>query len=114
MQPSSLMTTPVTISRPGTSTGTDALGRPIPGTATTRTTVCRLVRKQTMTPDPNTDGLLVTITTVYCPSGTGLRDDETLTVAGKDYEVLGAPEVLTTPYGPGYEAATVRLIEAAS
>ena len=108
------MTTPVTISTPGASAGTDILGRPIPGTATVRATRCRLVRTATDTPDPNTDGLLVSTLAVYVPAGTGLTDADTLTVDGDTYQVLGAPELLTGVYGGGYEKATVRLVQDAS
>lgn len=114
MQPERLMTTPVTISTPGASTGTDILGRPIPGTATVRATRCRLVRTATDTPDPNTDGLLVSTLAVYVPTGTGLTDADTLTVDGETYQVLGAPEILAGVNGGGYEKATVRLVQDAS
>lgn len=111
MQPSNLMTQAVTISSTTVSGSVDILGRQARSAATTRTTVCRLVRKETMTPDPNVEGLLVSTTTVYVPAGTALKDSDTLTVGGKSYQVLGAPEVLTSPTG-GYERATVRLVEA--
>lgn len=108
------MTTPVTISTPGASTGTDILGRPTPGTATVRATRCRLVRTSTNTPDPNTDGLLVSTLAVYLPAGTGVTDADTLTVDGDTYQVIGAPEILAGVYGGGYEKATVRLVQDAS
>ena len=108
------MTVPVAISSPGASAGTDALGRPIPGAPTVRTTVCRLVRISTTTPDPNVDGLLVSTLAAYLPSGTGLTDADTLTVAGDTYQVLGAPETLVGAYGGGYERAAVRLVQDAS
>ena len=114
MQPERLMTTPLTISTPGAVTGTDALGRPTHAAATTRTTVCRLVRTSTDTPDPNVDGLLVSTLVAYVPVGTGLTDADTLTADGLTYQILGAPEVLSTPTGAGYERATVRLVQDAT
>jgi len=114
VQPERLMTTPVTISTPGTSTGTDILGRPTGGTPSVRATRCRLVRTATTTPDPNVDGLLVSTQAVYVPVGTGLTDADTLTIDGATYQVLGAPEQLSGVYGGGYEKATVRLVQDAS
>lgn len=114
MQPSGLMTTPATIASTTTTASTDILGRQVRSAATTRATVCRLVRKDTAVPDPNTDGLLVSTTTVYLPAGTGLLDSDLITVAGDIYQVLGAPEVLVAPFGGGYEKATVRLVENAT
>ena len=114
MHPSRLMTTPVTISRPAAPTGTDVLGRPIPGPPVQRATTCRLVRRTTSTPDPNVDGLLVAVLEVYLPLGTALSDADTLTIAGAAYQIIGMPEVLTTPAGQGYEKATVRLVRDAA
>lgn len=114
MLASTLMTTPVTITSTPLSDEVDILGRRTRGTATARATRCRLVRTNTSTPDPNVDGLLVSALTVYLPQGTGLTDSDTLLIDGTTYEVLGAPEVLITPNGAGYEKATVRLIQDAS
>lgn len=108
-----MMTTAVTITSRTATGSADALGRPT-FTTSTRASVCRLVRKSTSTPDPNTDGLLVSTLSVYLPQGTGLKDSDRLTVGSEVYEVLGDPDAPTTPDGRGFETATVRLVKDAT
>jgi len=114
MDPSGLMRTPVTIASTSATASTDILGRPVRSAATTRTTTCRIVRENTMTPAPNVEGLLVSTTTIFLPHGTGLKDSDTVTIGTKTYQVLGAPEVLVAPSAGGFEKATIRLVEDAT
>ena len=114
MQPDRLMTTPLRIYRTVEGAAEDVLGRPVRDEDTYYSTTCRLVHKQTMIPDPNVDGLLISVLNLYAPLGTGMVDSDRLVANGRTYQILGPVREVTAPHGAGYETATVRLIEDAT
>ena len=114
MRPDRLMTTPLRVYRTVDGASEDALGRPLRDEDTYFDARCRLVHKQTMIPDPNVDGLLITVLNLYVPHGTGLVDSDRLVADGKTYQILGPVREVVAPHGGGYETATVRLIEDAT
>jgi hypothetical protein len=107
MFPASLMHQPAVIIRQQEST-LDALGRPTMSEDYRTSTVCRLVRRETDQVDPNVDGLLVTVTNVFLPTGTDIAESDRLLVDGVEYTIIAALEHLSSPFGGGYIKATVR------
>jgi len=114
MQPERLMTTPLRIFRTSETAQVDDLGRPLRDEDTYYTTVCRVVRKQSMIPDPNVDGLLVSVQVVYVPLGTPLRESDRVVAGSVTYQILGPVTDVTAPRGGGYRKATIRLVEDAA
>lgn len=116
MAPGDLMTTTVTITRSQPVTwDTDRLGRPTRVDTSTVTTRCRLARQTAVTFDPNTAGHQTSLFNLYLPSGSGIRDSDRLTIDGRTYTPVTAPDRPTSPLtGAGYDMITVRLIEDAT
>lgn len=109
MFPPSLMHQTATIIRQAEG-ATDALGRPTMSEDYRTETVCRLVRRETDQIDPTTEGLLVTVTTVFLPDGTDIVETDRLLVDNAEYTIVGAVEALASPFGGGYVKVIVRRV----